>query len=341
MKRLLNIEKFKGLLAVLCLLLCTLGTVQAEKGWQLVTSTSSLSAGDSVIIVAADYDYALSTTQQSNNRAGTEITKSGNIAVITSDVQILTLETGVSAGTFAFNTGSGYLYAASTGTGNWLRTKATLDSRGSFQISIDANGQTTVIAQTTETDRTHMRFNNSNSPKIFSCYASGSSVSNLVAIYKYVELGALTVATPTFSVPSGLYTTPQTVAISCATAGATILYTINNDDPAVSGQVYTAPFTVSTTTTVKAIAVSGTDTSFQASATYTFPATVANIAAFKALTDNTTPYCFSNDVTYVFKQGSYAYVKDATGGLLLYGGQNTTSYQEGDQISNLMGTRSV
>ena len=345
MKRLLNIEKFKGLLAVLCLLLCTLGTVQAEKGWQVVTSTSSLSAGDSVIIVAADYDFALSTTQQSNNRQATAITKSGNIAVINGDVQILTLETGVSAGTFAFNTGSGYLYAAgatgATSGNNFLRTKATLDSRGSFQISIDANGQTTVIAQTTETDRTHMRFNNSNSPKIFSCYASGSSVSNLVAIYKYVELGALTVATPTFSVPSGLYTTPQTVAISCATAGATILYTTNNDDPAVSGQVYTAPLTISTTTTLKAIAVSGTDTSFQASATYTFPATVANIAAFKALTDNTTPYCFSNDVTYVFKQGSYAYVKDATGGLLLYGGQNTTSYQEGDQISNLMGTRSV
>ena len=341
MKTLRINEKIKGLLAVLCLMFFALGTVQAEKGWQLVTNMSSLSAGDSVIIVAADFDYALSTTQQSNNRQATAITKSGNIAVITSDVQILTLEAGVSTGTFAFNTGSGYLYAASTGSGNWLRTKATLDSRGSFQISIDANGQTTVIAQTTETDRTHMRFNNSNDPKIFSCYGSSSSVSNLVAIYKYVELGAMTVATPTFSIPTGTYTTPQSVSISCATAGATILYTTDDSNPAVNGQVYSSPLTISTTTTVKAIAVSGTDTSFQASATYTFPATVANIAAFKALTDNNTPYYFSNDVTYVFKQSSYAYVKDATGGLLLYNGQITTTYQEGDQISGLMGTRSV
>ena len=257
----------------------------AEKGWQKVTNVSSLSAGDSVIIVAADYDFALSTTQQNNNRAATAITKSGDIAVITSDVQILTLEAGVSAGTFAFHTGSGYLYAAgaanATSGNNFLRTKTTLDSRGSFQISIDANGQTTVIAQTTETDRTHMRFNNSNEPKIFSCYTSGSSVSNLVAIYKYVELGAIAVATPTFSIPAGIYATPQTLAISCATAGATILYTTDNSDPAVSGLVYSAPLTISSTTTVKAIAVAGSDTSFQASATYTIPVTVANLAAFK------------------------------------------------------------
>ncbi|MCR4858777.1 MAG: chitobiase/beta-hexosaminidase C-terminal domain-containing protein [Bacteroidales bacterium] len=342
MKRLLNIEKFKGLLAIFCLLLCTLGTVRAEKGWQLVTSTSSLSAGDSVIIVAADYDFALSTTQQSNNRQATAITKSGNIAVITGDVQILTLEAGVSAGTFAFNTGSGYLYAAGNATsGNYLRTKATLDARGSFLITIGANGETTVVAQTTETDRTHMRFNESNNPKIFSCYASGSSVSNLVAIYKYVELGALTVATPTFSVPSGLYTTPQTVAISCATAGATILYTTDNSNPAVNGQVYSSPLTISSTTTVKAIAVAGSDTSFQASATYTFPATVANLAAFKALTDNSNPYVITNDVTFVYRNGSYTYVQDSSAGLLIYGTHITTSYVEGDQISNLTGTRSV
>ena len=117
-KSLLHIEKIKGIFALFCLMIFALGTVQAEKGWQLVTSTSSLSAGDSVIIVAADYDYALSTTQQTNNRAATAITKSGDIAVITSDVQILTLEAGVSAGTFAFNTGSGYLYAAATGSNN-------------------------------------------------------------------------------------------------------------------------------------------------------------------------------------------------------------------------------
>ena len=339
--RLLHIMQC-GLTAVLMgLFLLLANNGFAEKGWQKVTSVSSLSAGDSVIIVAADHNFALSTTQQSNNRAATAITKTGDIAVITSDVQILTLETGVSAGTFAFQTGTGYLYAAATGNNNYLRTKATLDSRGSFLITIGANGETTVVAQTTETDRTHMRFNNSNNPKIFSCYASTSSVSNLVAIYKYVELGAMTVATPTFSVPAGMYTTPQTVGISCATAGATILYTTDNSNPAVNGQVYSSPLTISSTTTVKAIAVAGSDTSFQASATYTFPATVTNLAAFKALTDNSNPYVITNDVTFVYRNGSYTYVQDASAGLLIYGTHITTPYVEGDQISNLTGTRSV
>ena len=344
--RLLHILKSGVTAVMVALFLLLANNGFAEKGWQKVTSVSSLSAGDSVIIVAADYDYALSTTQQSNNRTGTAISKSGNIAVITSEVQILTLETGVSAGTFAFYShgtttqNTGYLYAAGTGSSNYLRTKATLDFRGSFLITIDANGATTVVAQTTETDRTHMRFNNGNSPKLFSCYSSTSSQSP-VTIYKYVELGNFTVATPTFSLPAGLYTTPQTVSISCATTGATILYTTDNSNPATNGQVYSTPLTISTTTTLKAIAVAGTDTSFMASVTYTFPATVPNIAAFKALTDNNTPYYFSNEVTYVFKQSPYTYVKDATGALLLYGSQITTTYQEGDQISDLMGTRSV
>ena len=73
--RLLHIFKC-GLTAVLTgLFLLLANNGFAEKGWQKVTSISSLSAGDSVIIVAADYDFALSTTQQPNNRAATAITK--------------------------------------------------------------------------------------------------------------------------------------------------------------------------------------------------------------------------------------------------------------------------
>ncbi len=335
--RLLHILKCEVTAVMVALFLLVANSGFAEKGWQKVTNVSSLSAGDSVIIVAADYDFALSTTQQSNNRTATAITKSGDIAAITSDVQIMTLEAGVSAGTFAFQTGSGYLYAAgaagATSGNNFLRTKTTLDSRCTFQISTDANGQTTVIAQTTETDRTHMRFNYSNSPKIFSCYTSGSSVSNLVAIYKYVELGAITVATPTFSVPAGLYSTPQTVAISCATAGATILYTTDNSNPAVSGQVYSTPLAISSTTTVKAIAVAGSDTSLQATATYTFPVPVANIAAFKTAgaADNTQLYHITGNVVVTAQKGNNnLYLQDATGGLLLYQQSGGLNFQPGD-----------
>ena len=58
----------------------------------------------------------------------------------------------------------------------------------------------------------------------------------------------------------------------------------------MNSSLYSAPFTVSSTTTVKAKAFkAGYDASNVASATYTFPIEVANIAAFKAA--NTTIRC--------------------------------------------------
>jgi len=42
---------------------------------------------------------------------------------------------------------------------------------------------------------------------------------------KSTEPGLETVATPVFDPPGGIYTSPQTISISCATLGVTILYT--------------------------------------------------------------------------------------------------------------------
>ena len=78
----------------------------------LVTDVSSLSAGDRVVIVAATHDFALSTNQKTNNRGAVAVTKTESTVALNDSVQILTLEAGAVEGTFAFNTGSGYLYAA-------------------------------------------------------------------------------------------------------------------------------------------------------------------------------------------------------------------------------------
>ncbi|MBC8059620.1 MAG: discoidin domain-containing protein [Clostridiaceae bacterium] len=63
------------------------------------------------------------------------------------------------------------------------------------------------------------------------------------------------VVTPVITPASGTYTTAQSVAISDGTSGATIRYTTDGSTPtATTGTVYSAPFTISATTTVKAIA---------------------------------------------------------------------------------------
>jgi hypothetical protein len=85
-----------------------------------------------------------------------------------------------------------------------------------------------------------------------------------------------TLALPTFSVTSGTYTVTQTVTLA-ATAGATIHYTLDGSDPTTSSSAYSTPITVSSTSTIKAIAVQrGMFNSSVASATYTINrATVA------------------------------------------------------------------
>ncbi|MBE6240203.1 MAG: hypothetical protein E7115_01705 [Bacteroidales bacterium] len=151
--------------------------VETDKTWTLVTDVNNLAVGDQVVIVASASNNALSTTQNSNNRGQASVSKSGNTITFGSDVQILTLETGKTTGTYAFNTGSGYLYAASSSK-NYLRTETTLSANSSWTISITSAGVATVKANGTNT-RNWMRYNSSS--RIFSCYSSGQLD---IAIYK-------------------------------------------------------------------------------------------------------------------------------------------------------------
>ncbi len=69
--------------------------------------------------------------------------------------------------------------------------------------------------------------------------------------------GQSNVATPTFSPAAGRYSEPQTVTITCSDADTDIYYTLDGSKPTSGSTAYTAPFVVSETTTVKAIAING------------------------------------------------------------------------------------
>ena len=81
----------------------------------------------------------------------------------------------------------------------------------------------------------------------------------------------LTVAAPTFT-PNGAssFTGTQSVTISCTTAGAKIYYTTDGTMPTVTSALYTTALSLTSTTTVKAIAVKdGMNNSAVATATFT------------------------------------------------------------------------
>ena len=124
--------------------------------WNLVTAAADLAVGDSIIIVSGE--YALGTTQNSNNRAAVAITNNGDDVEFDDEagVQGIKLVEGTENNTFGFYVGNGYLFAASSGS-NYLRTQEDLDANGSWLVTI-SGGETTVIAQGTNT-RNNLRRN--------------------------------------------------------------------------------------------------------------------------------------------------------------------------------------
>lgn len=221
--------------------------------YKLVTDVSDLKTGDQIIVVAKDHDYALGTEQKTNNRAAVSVSRSGDAVSAASDVQVLTLDSGTVEGTFAFNTGSGYLYAAGTSkaqngskNNNFLKTEDSKSANSSWTISISDNAAT-VTAQG-ENGCNLLCYNNNST--IFSAYAAAQQE---ICLYKLASSGEpekQTVATPTASPAAGAVPAGTTVTFSCATEGAAIQYKKGSED----WTDYTEPVVVNeaVTFTVKA-----------------------------------------------------------------------------------------
>lgn len=150
---------------------------ESDEIYTLVTDASTLKIGDKVIIAAANAYVAISTTQNTGNRPQADVTKKDNTIVNPgNDVQVFTLEAGTKSDTYAFNTGSGYIYAASS-SANQLKTQQTNDDNGSWTISYTAEGAATIKASGTNS-RNLLKYNSSSN--LFSCYSKGQDA---VAIY--------------------------------------------------------------------------------------------------------------------------------------------------------------
>lgn len=96
------------------------------------------------------------------------------------------------------------------------------------------------------------------------------------------------VATPAFDLAGGTYNGSQSLTLSDQTPGATIYFTTDGTTPTATSTVYSAPITVSSSETIKAIATaSGYANSSNASAAYTInlpPPTFTFVASPSSLT---------------------------------------------------------
>lgn len=188
-------QSFKRFFAMLLSLVMLMTSVQLQplnvqakesstSTYYKVVDVTKLSAGDNIIIVAAEDAYALGTEQKNNNRGQGSVTKSddGNTVTFGADVQVITLEAGTTEGTFAFKVDgdkAGYLYAASSSS-NYLKTQTDKTADASWKIEI-TDGIASIVAQG-ENTRNVLRYNKNSS--LFSCYASGQ---NDIVVYSANE----------------------------------------------------------------------------------------------------------------------------------------------------------
>lgn len=97
-----------------------------------------------------------------------------------------------------------------------------------------------------------------------------------------------------------------------------IRYTLDGSDPDANATLYSDPFSLTETTTVKAIVVDGTKTSSVAQKSFEALASVSSIAEFA--TTGGSVVAFANPVTVLGQNGSYLYVQDeGAAGMIIFG----------------------
>ena len=154
------------------------------------------------------------------------------------------------------------------------------------------------------------------------------------AIKIKVTVGDAGLIPPTITPAGGTYYEPITVKMTCSAEGAKIYYTLDGTEPSTSSTQFTAPFALSTNTTVKAISALNGEFSKVVTANYVF--TEKPMFGFGSMWDvaDETDVTFDYDATVIWQGGNgnaYLYAFDQTGFGLVYNyvGQD---YKIGDII---------
>ena len=160
-------------------------------------------------------------------------------ALITSVDPVVTAPVACAAAQTTIADGNGY-----TGTITW--TPAPVDGKFDY-----ATEYTAAVVLTP--DSNHYFAANTEAEGWSVSYDADSGKLTLTHKFEKTELGKI--ETPVIRPNGGRFTDRQTVKITCATEGAVIHYTTDGTTPTASSSVYDGVFTITETTTVKAIAV--------------------------------------------------------------------------------------
>jgi hypothetical protein len=158
-------------------------------------------------------------------------------------------------------------FSVASGTYTSIQTVAISDATAGATIYYTTNGGTPTTSSTVYSGPITV-----GATETLSAIAVGTGYSSSAVASAAYTIN-LPAATPVFSVAAGTYISVQTVAISDATAGATIYYTTNGTAPTTASSVYSGPLAVSASETLSAIAI-GADGTPSSIATASYIVTV-------------------------------------------------------------------
>ena len=277
--------------------LYTISAPATPTAYTLITNNVALVPGDKYIIVGVKSDTIIRALgkQNTNNRAAEEVTPVNNVITVTpattNDGGVFELTLGqdtVGYWTLYDAVNGGYLYAAGTGTQNYLKTQETNDLKGEWTIQITNTGMAIIKAALSGTTRNWIRYNDYNN--IFSCYGSGQCD---VYLYK-----AGNIPQPTYyavNVAAGIANGTVTVNPTTAAEGTTITVTAT---PASGYELATLTYTYGETT----IAIDQTTMQFVMPA-----ANVTVNATFTEMASVATPTFTPAEGTYTTTHPDFGY----------------------------------
>jgi subtilase family serine protease/N-acetylneuraminic acid mutarotase len=212
------------------------------------TSKQNVTISDATSGAAIYYtiDGTVPTTSSTKYTTAISVSSTETIKAIAMSSGSLT--SAVASATYTFNPAATPVFNPAAGTYANAQTVTISDSTAGATINYTTDGTTPTTSSTTYTGPITV----STAETVKAIASVSGYMTSAVASASYIIHPA---AAPTFSLAGGLYSTVQTVAISDATAGATIYYTIDGSTPTSSSLKYTAPIMVSSSVTLNAIAM--------------------------------------------------------------------------------------
>ena len=225
--------------------------------------SGDLSEGDYVFVVGGK---AMTNTVSSNRLANTDVTISGDNKITNPDEAII-WHVAESGSHWTIYNNAIAKYVAATGTKNQAAVTDTEDDKILWSVEESSGNYNFNNKYNSELSTPVNSKLQRNGDYGWACYAAYSDI-------QLFKLDDGTPSAPIFSPAAGSFLEAQSVTLS-AEAGAEIYYTMgeNPADPTSGSTHYTGAIAVSSTTTIKAIAIKDEKSSGVATATYTIVAT--------------------------------------------------------------------